>query len=131
MSRSRKRLLAALLAVGLVSPGLVSRVSAQATVNPIPPEDASLAGGQDIYAQYCAVCHGVQGRGDGPLSRTMVPRPADFRIHMAEGHTDAELFDWISNGMPDSAMPGFADQLSEDERWNVLNFMKGFAPASQ
>jgi len=97
----------------------------------VPADGASLARGQEIYGQMCAVCHGVQGRGDGPLARTMVPRPADFRVHMAEGHTPEQLFDWTSNGVPDTAMQGFADDLSVEDRWNVINYLQTFAPATQ
>jgi high-affinity iron transporter len=96
-----------------------------------PVNDASLARGQEIYGQMCAMCHGLQGRGDGPLARTMVPRPADFRVHMAEGHTPDQLFDWTSNGVPDTAMQGFANDLSVEDRWNVINYLQTFAPATQ
>ena len=105
--------------------------AAQDLPNPVPATDASLARGQEIYGQLCAICHGVQGRGDGPLARTMVPRPADFRVHMAEGHTESQLFDWTTNGVPDTAMQGFADQLSVEDRWNVINYLQTFAPAAR
>ena len=97
----------------------------------VSTDAVSIARGQEIYGQMCAVCHGVQGRGDGPLARTMVPRPADFRVHMAEGHTPDQLFDWTSNGVPDTAMQGFANDLSVEDRWNVINFLQTVAPASQ
>lgn len=108
-----------------------SPAAAQDLTNPVPATDASLARGQELYGQACAICHGVQGRGDGPLSRTMVPRPADFRVHMAEGHTEAQLFDWLSNGVPETAMPGFADQFSVEDRWNLINYLQTFAPAAR
>jgi mono/diheme cytochrome c family protein len=52
------------------------------------------------------------------------PRPADFRTHLAAGHTDAQLYDWITNGVPGTAMPPFGSELSETDRWNVLNYIK-------
>ena len=33
--------------------------------------------GGRLYAMYCATCHGPEGRGDGPIAQTLVPRPAD------------------------------------------------------
>lgn len=96
--------------------------------NPIAPSSASLARGQELYqTNGCAECHGVAGRGDGPLGRTLNPRPADFRIHMAAGHTDGELFDWITNGVPGTAMPVYRDTLSEEDRWHLINFIRRFA----
>jgi mono/diheme cytochrome c family protein len=82
------------------------------------------------------MCHGDTGRGDGPVGLGLVPRPADFKIHMAAGHTDAQLFDWISNGVPGTAMPAWKNELSEEDRWNVLNYIQqsfgpgGSAPAA-
>jgi mono/diheme cytochrome c family protein len=125
----RRRL--SLLATLLLLSGVARGVTAQEGINPIPADAASMARGQEIYAQYCAICHGLQGRGDGPLARTLVPRPADLRIHMAEGHTDAQLFDWISNGVPDTPMPGFAAELSVEDRWHVINYLQTFAPAAR
>ena len=121
-------LLTVVLAAGLWATG---GAAAQSASDPIPADATTLARGQEIYGQFCAVCHGLQGRGDGPLARTMVPRPADFRIHMAEGHTPDQLFDWTTNGVPETAMPGFADQLSVEDRWQVVNFLQTFAPTLQ
>lgn len=92
--------------------------------NPIPPTPASIARGAAIYGESCAICHGESGRGDGPAGIALNPRPADFRAHLAAGHTDGQLFDWITNGFRGTAMPPFKDQLSEEDRWNVLNYVQ-------
>jgi copper resistance protein D len=104
---------------------------AQSSANPVPADAASVARGQELYQQSCAMCHGFQGRGDGPMARTIVPRPSDFRVHMAEGHTPEQLFDWVSNGVPDTAMPGYASEFSVEDRWHMINFLQTFAPAVQ
>jgi copper transport protein len=46
---------------------------------------------------------------------------------MAAGHTDAQLFDWITNGVPGTAMAAFKEQLTADERWHVINYIRTFA----
>jgi mono/diheme cytochrome c family protein len=93
--------------------------------DPIPPDDRSLAIGQEVYANNCATCHGESGRGDGPAGLRLVPRPADLRIHTQPGvHTDGELFYWVSYGFPNSAMPAWKDQLTEEERWSVINYIR-------
>ncbi|HEY3115185.1 MAG TPA: cytochrome c [Chloroflexota bacterium] len=92
--------------------------------NPIPLTRASIDRGSAIYAERCAVCHGESGRGDGPAAPGLNPRPADLRVHLAAGHSDAQLFDWISNGYPDSAMPAFRSDLRDEDRWNVLNYIR-------
>jgi copper transport protein len=96
--------------------------------NPVPVTPASLERGKEIYfASGCPTCHGDEGRGDGPMGLVLQPRPADFRIHMAAGHTDGQLFDWISNGYPASAMPAFRDTIPEQDRWYLINFIRTFA----
>jgi mono/diheme cytochrome c family protein len=120
---------AVIAGTGLTAQG-ARAIALNIVTNPIPPTAASIDRGQDIYAQNCASCHGITGRGDGPAGLSLVPRPADFRIHLAAGHTDAQLFDWITNGFPGSAMPAWKDTLSEEDRWNVLNYIKSaFGPS--
>ena len=35
--------------------------------------------GRRLYVSYCQLCHGVDGKGDGPLARAMEISPADLR----------------------------------------------------
>lgn len=104
-----------------------SVAAAQPVANPIPTSPASLARGQQIYASSCLVCHGVEGRGDGPAGRALRPPPADLRVHMAAGHTDQQLFDRITNGVPGTAMPAWKEQLTPEERWHVINYIRSLA----
>jgi putative copper resistance protein D len=46
---------------------------------------------------------------------------------MAAGHTDGQLYYWISEGFQGTAMPAFKDTLSDEERWNAVNFIRTFA----
>ncbi|HTP00469.1 MAG TPA: c-type cytochrome, partial [Anaerolineales bacterium] len=105
----------------------VAAVNAQA--NPIAPDAKSVAAGQALYEAHCVVCHGTTGKGDGPLGKTLIPRPADLTIHAVPGvHTDGQLYDWITNGFPGSAMPAWRDGLSDTDRWNLVNFIRTMAP---
>lgn len=93
--------------------------------NPIPADPASIAEGQRVYQENCLPCHGESGRGDGPAGLTLNPRPANLWEHMVPGeHTDGELFGWISEGIPGSAMPPFEELLTEEERWHVINYIR-------
>jgi mono/diheme cytochrome c family protein/uncharacterized membrane protein len=95
--------------------------------NPVPPDERSLAAGKSIYLENCAACHGETGRGDGPAGLRLVPRPADLRVHMAAGHTDGQLFYWVSYGVQGTGMPAWKDQLTEQQRWDAINFIRTFA----
>jgi mono/diheme cytochrome c family protein len=98
-------------------------------INPIPVSAESIAAGQTLFSAHCALCHGQTGKGDGPVGVTLNPRPADLTQHAIVGiHTDAQLFEWISNGFPGSQMPAFRSALSDTERWHLVNFIRSFAP---
>lgn len=121
-----------LLAFGLaLGTATVAEAYRKSLPNPVPADTASLARGLVMYQANCVACHGVTGRGDGPAGRTLRPRPADFRVHMAAGHTDRQLFDWITRGVEDTAMmPAFGAILSEQERWDAINYIRTFAQPS-
>ena len=100
-----------------------------ALTNPIPPNSESVEAGQALFSTYCVPCHGETGKGDGPLGVVLNPRPADLTQHAIPGvHTDAQLYEWITNGFPGSRMPAFKATLSDTDRWNLVNFMRTMAP---
>jgi copper transport protein len=120
--------LAALVGLGIIF--VTSPLpSNQGVVNPIPPNSASVSAGQALYTAHCAVCHGTGGKGDGPAGVAMNPHPADLTLHAVPGvHTDAQLFQWISQGYPGTQMPPFQSTLSATDRWNLVNFIRTLAP---
>ena len=90
--------------------------------NPFRNQASSIAAGSLIYEQNCVICHGEEGRGDGPLADSLSPKPVDLREHTA-AHTESVLYQFISRGVQGTAMPAFKDSLSDEERWHVLNFI--------
>ena len=97
--------------------------------NPVLPDARSIAAGQALYSTDCVACHGVFGKGDGPVGLTLNPRPADLSYHAIPGiHTDAQLFEWITNGFPGSRMPAWKTVISDTDRWNLVNYIRTLAP---
>lgn len=96
--------------------------------NPIAPTEASLTAGRQLYKSFCQSCHGAKGDGRGPGATGLNPPPADFtdRGMMAE-RTDAALFWTISEGIEGTAMPAWKSQLSEDDRWHLVNYTRSFS----
>ncbi len=91
--------------------------------------DEAIAAGKALYEEYCAPCHGAEGRGDGPHAIVLEHKPADFTDpHMAEEMTDAAFFWRISEGIPDEDMPPFKDKLSAEQRWQLVEYLRTFAP---
>lgn len=115
---------AVLVGLGIGTAAALNPASGEAVIpNPVAATPASIARGQELYQQHCVVCHGVGGRGDGPLARTLNPPPADLRVHVSQ-HTEGQLWLWITNGVPGSAMPAFRDVVSEEDRWHLVNYLR-------
>ena len=38
----------------------------------------AVAEGKKVYEKRCWYCHGIEGKGDGPASKTMFPKPRNF-----------------------------------------------------
>ncbi|HEY1335517.1 MAG TPA: cytochrome c [Myxococcaceae bacterium] len=89
----------------------------------VEPTPESVRIGQALFLTHCAVCHGPNGRGDGPAASGLVQRPADLTAAHTADHTPGDIFWWVSHGLG-LAMPAFADQLSPEERWHVVNFVR-------
>ncbi len=94
--------------------------------NPIPPTEESIARGAEIYARNCAVCHGAEGYGDGPSAAVMDPKPANLWADHVQERPDGALFWTITHGVPESPMPAWGEVLSEEDRWNLVNFLRTF-----
>lgn len=92
--------------------------------NPIPPDAASITRGMAAFQANCVQCHGPGGRGDGPSAAAYNPPPADFASAHSRAHLDAEFFNWIKNGKPPTAMPAFGDTLTDEQIWDLVNYIR-------
>ncbi|HSD83585.1 MAG TPA: c-type cytochrome, partial [Anaerolineae bacterium] len=104
--------------------------------NPFLPDEESLKIGRDLFDKNCAVCHGEQGRGNGPAAANLSIKPPDYGNGHLDIHTDGDIFYWVQNGISQgSPMPAFKDKLTEDEIWHLVNYVRrlrneaGSAPA--
>ncbi len=92
--------------------------------------------GKAEYDRWCAGCHGVDGKGDGPGATTMMPRPRDFTTGRYQIRstpsgalpTDEDLTRVILDGMPGTAMPGWRDHFGEAEVRDLVAYLKSFSP---
>jgi putative copper resistance protein D len=124
----------ALLAGGLAIAVPPLTVDAYPTtyLRPAAPYHAtSIAQGARLYHASCATCHGPGGAGDGPGGRGLPRPPADLRAPHTGQHTAGDLFWWITHGIPASGMPPFGDRLSEQDRWDLINFVRALAGGQQ
>ncbi|MBI5327734.1 MAG: c-type cytochrome [Deltaproteobacteria bacterium] len=106
--------------------------------NQIKSSKESIEKGKETFKKMCAECHGEEGRGDGTKKlkddlgfRTWprnLTKPWTFRVD----NDPKEIYTRISNGIPGTQMPSFADPtskktLSDEERWNVANYIVSIA----
>jgi putative copper export protein/mono/diheme cytochrome c family protein/peroxiredoxin len=92
--------------------------------SPIAYTTESIARGAHLFAENCVQCHGARGKGDGLTAAGLKVRPADLTASHVLDHSEGETFWWLSEGISESGMPGFADCLSEDERWDLVNWVR-------
>ena len=96
----------------------------------LPPD---IPVGQRVFAQRCAVCHGPDGRGNGPAAPSLIPHPRNFTegkfkyksTSAGKPPRESDLIRTVSNGLHASAMPYFHDLLSEAEIREVVAYIKG------
>ena len=82
-----------------------------------------LARGAALYETNCRVCHGAQGRGDGPVGRKFVTKsPVDLHEAYTQDQADGQLFFTLTRGR--TLMPFYRDALSATERWDVINYVR-------
>jgi high-affinity iron transporter len=82
------------------------------------------ANGKATYVRLCSVCHGDQGKGDGPAGPALRPPAADLTSSKVKGAADAELFQTVQNGKPSTAMIAFKKQLSDQQIHDVVAYIR-------
>jgi len=111
--------------------------------SPLAMTDVNLKQGEALFLTYCAVCHGKDGNGDGPLTKDRkvkdsrgerdlekFPPPPSFHRSAGAKSTrgtlmadlsDGQIFHTITYGY--NAMGSHASQLTPDERWKVVMYV--------
>jgi putative copper resistance protein D len=91
---------------------------------PVPFDAISVANGVTLFAANCVACHGPQAKGNGVRAKELAKQPVDLLTepHTAL-HTAGDFFHWLTYGIPGTGMPEFNEELSEEDRWDVVNFL--------
>ncbi|MFQ5581059.1 MAG: ethylbenzene dehydrogenase-related protein [Mariprofundaceae bacterium] len=92
--------------------------------------------GKIVYEKRCIWCHGADGDGLGAAEKFLNPPPRSFEDGQYKIKTtgfedlvpnDEDIFRMVRDGMPGTAMPGWSQLLSEQEMWDVVQYVKTFA----
>jgi mono/diheme cytochrome c family protein len=101
--------------------------SAATWCNPLQGDSEAVRAGRALYAQQCAMCHGDQGRGDGPGGAQTSVTPYDFTrpefAGMREPPGPGVLYAILTRGIDGTLMRGFAGELGGWERLAVIAYV--------
>jgi mono/diheme cytochrome c family protein len=110
-------------------------------VKKVPPRPTAAIGGKELFGEYCAVCHGPDGKGGGPAADALKQRPTDL-THMSrqnKGSFPEERFLKILNGETTYPSHGSHDMpiwgaafrnmspsvsLAQDRMHSLLNYVE-------
>jgi len=72
-----------------------------------------LARGAVVYAGNCLSCHGAEGKGNGPVGMTLLPRPANFTAMQPD---PARVMQVLNEGVPGTSMPPWPGLAPPDKQ---------------
>jgi len=134
--RLRKILLAGAFALICLSIGFaafhrtpwVVPTEAKERKNPLSTADVNLGATKQLYIDHCSDCHGDSGKGDGSEAMMYEPTPSDLTDTARMNKlTDGEIYYQITEGR--KPMPSFRKRLTEDQRWQMVIFVRSLAGA--
>lgn len=91
---------------------------AKGVKNPVTSDEISVGKGKAIFAKSCVSCHGASAKGSGAAP--------DLTVRL-KGQTDGEIFWKITNGSKPPTMPKYKKILGDEDRWNLVNYLKTLA----
>jgi mono/diheme cytochrome c family protein len=108
---------------------------ADKTKNPTTATPESVAKGKELYMERtkgnCVFCHGDTGTGNEANLAKLRRKPADLtNKERMTAMTDGEVFWKVSKGIQ-GIMPAGEKRMSEEERWNVVNYVRTLAKDKQ
>jgi len=100
--------------------------------NPVPLTAESMAEGKRLFENYCLICHGATGMGDGPVVQNNGPKPPAYSSEQLKNLPEGKMFHSIHYGK--NMMGSHASQLTATQRWTIIQYVqtlqKGGQPAT-
>lgn len=120
-------------------------LSTACVVEKSPFKESKILGGKEVkastlnlgyttYVEYCIQCHGMEGKGNGPAAKGLLPPPRDFTqglykfawVPYGELPHDEDFARIIRHGLKGTAMLPW--DISDERLHAVTQFIKTFAP---
>jgi mono/diheme cytochrome c family protein len=119
MIASTKRGGVLLCALLLSSASLAVAQESQTQIKKVPIQRTSAASGAEMYAQYCAACHGPSGKGDGPAAPAFKTPPADLTT-LAKRHGGKYPDDYVVTALQFGVQEAKAHGSKDMPVWGPL-----------
>ncbi len=97
-------------------------IAGQPATQPVAASADSIARGKVFFGINCAMCHGQDATGNGPLSGYFSPKPANLTGETEKSLSDQTIFLIITQGR--KPMPSLAENLDPAQRWDVINYVR-------
>lgn len=97
--------------------------------NPLPTTPENLTAGGKYYGNYCAFCHGRQGRGDGPVATVLTPKVTDLTSPEVSKLNDGQLYDRMLHGVGHD--PVMEQTVLADRRWQIVMYVRSLAQTKE
>jgi len=95
-------------------------------------QEASELRGRLVFQNYCVLCHGEQGKGDGRAAKLHTPRPFNLTTSTAPRYYIADTVRKGGEAMGrGKGMPPWGDQLTDEQVNDVLNHLFTLRTAPQ
>jgi mono/diheme cytochrome c family protein len=91
-------------------------------VNPLPRSKSVLNRGRQAFLNHCSVCHGILGNGTPTLTAAYGAKPANLVSQQIINLPGGEIYHVIVAGR--NAMPSYATDLSENDRWSAVDYVR-------
>jgi cytochrome c553 len=89
--------------------------------DPFSTTEKSLARGAHLFKTFCAVCHGMAGKGDGAIIPKF-PNPPPLDADYIKAYSKGRIYHTITLGSV--IMPSHAQQIRSKDRWYLTQFIK-------
>ncbi len=97
-----------------------------------PTDKDKCKSGDQLFVANCGMCHGSDGWGRGHSGKMLQPQPANFHERRRlYNRSEARLRSVLHNGIYGSAMPPWADKLSEEEINHLVAYIRSFSYTSE
>ena len=90
--------------------------------NPLPVDSLNMAEGKRLFENYCMICHGEKGMGDGPVPEHNGPKPPAYSSDQLKNLPEGKMFHTTEFGK--NMMGSHASQLTASQRWKIIMYVQ-------